>query len=275
MTALPHQNRADSYRHTWNSIVNAKNSLPPVALITGSGRHRLGALLAQDLAARGYRIALHYHTSATEAARTIEELEHQGTPALALAADVTRQDDVTQMFAELMEHFGRLDVMVTTAATWQPSPLETLSAAEIRHSFEVNTLGTALCCHAAGLIMVKQETGGSIITVGDWSVERPYVDHLAYFISKGAIPAMTRALAVDLATRNPRVRVNCIHPGPLLFPPGLSDTEQQQIKDASLLKIGNRPDAFHQAVQFLIDNEFVTGICLPVDGGRTILPTTP
>ena len=120
--------------------------------------------------------------------------------------------------------------------------------------------------------MAAQPSGGSIITVGDWSVERPYKDYLAYFISKGAIPTMTRALAVDLADRNPKVRVNCIHPGPVLFPEGLSEAERQQIIDATLLKQANCPEAVHQAVQFFIENEFITGVCLPVDAGRTIFP---
>lgn len=260
---------------TWKATVPATESNPSkTVLITGSGRQRLGALLAHSLAAEGYRIVLHYHSSEAPAAATVTALQQQGVDAVALSADVTCQDQVDQMFTACIKRFGKLDVLVTTAAHWEPSPLESLSAEQIRNSFEVNTMGTALCCRAAGLIMAEQATGGSIITVGDWAIERPYPDHLAYFISKGAIPAMTRALAVDLAGRNPKVRVNCIHPGPLLFPPGLSEAERQQIKDASLLKKADCPEAFHQAVKFLIDNEFVTGVCLPVDGGRTILPTT-
>ena len=243
------------------------------ALITGSGRQRLGAGLARHLATQGFRIAIHYHHSKAAAEATVTELNEAGTEAIALSADVTDQDQVKQMFAELVEQFGQLDVLVTTASTWLPTPLEDLSAQQLRDSFAVNTLGTALCCQEAGLIMAAQPGGGSIITVGDWSVERPYKDYLAYFISKGAIPAMTRALAVDLADRNPKVRVNCIHPGPVLFPEGLSESERQQIIDATLLKQANCPEAFHQAVQFFIENEFITGVCLPVDGGRTIFPS--
>lgn len=257
----------------WNLTVNQPESnLSKTALVTGSGRQRLGASLARHLAAQGFRIAIHYHQSKAAAEATVTELKQAGTEAIALPADVTEQDQVEQMFAELIEQFGRLDVLVTTASTWQPTPLEDLSAQQLRDSFDVNTLGTALCCRAAGLIMTGQPTGGSIITVGDWSVERPYKDHLAYFISKGAIPTMTRALAVELADRNPKVRVNCIHPGPVLFPEGLSESDRQQIIDATLLKQANCPEAFHQAVQFFIENDFATGVCLPVDGGRTIFP---
>lgn len=249
------------------------SNLSKTALVTGSGRQRLGASLARHLAAQGFRIALHYHQSKAAAEATVKELNGAGTEAIALSADVTDQDQVEQMFAELIEQFGRLDVLVTTASTWLPTPLENLTAQQLRDSFDVNTLGTALCCREAGLIMAAQPTGGSIITVGDWSVERPYKDHLAYFISKGAIPALTRALAVELADRNPKVRVNCIHPGPVLFPEGLSESDRQQVIDATLLKQANCPEAFHQTVQFFIENNFITGVCLPVDGGRTIFPS--
>ncbi len=248
------------------------SNLSKTALVTGSGRQRLGAGLARHLAAQGFRIAIHYHQSKAAAEATVTELNEAGTEAIALSADVADQDQVEQMFAELVEQFGQLDVLVTTASTWLPTPLEDLTAQQLRDSFDVNTLGTALCCREAGLIMAAQPTGGSIITVGDWSVERPYKDHLAYFISKGAIPALTRALAVELAGRNPKVRVNCIHPGPVLFPEGLSESDRQQVIDATLLKQANCPEAYHQAVQFFIENEFVTGVCLPIDGGRTIFP---
>ena len=141
---------------TWKATVPTSSR---TALITGSGRHRLGALLAHSLAAEGYRIVLHYHSSEAPAAATVTALQQQGVDAVALAADVTCQDQVDQMFADCVERFGKLDVLVTTAGNWEPSPLESLSAAQIRNSFEVNTMGTALCCRAAGLIMAEQATG--------------------------------------------------------------------------------------------------------------------
>ena len=118
--------------------------------------------------------------------------------------------------------------------------------------------------------MVRQPEGGSIITLGDWAIERPYLNYAAYFPSKGAIPTLTRSLAVELGTRNPRVRVNCIMPGPVLLPPDLPALERQQAIDATLVKREGSPLNIAQAVLFLIDNDFVTGVSLPVDGGRTI-----
>ena len=134
--------------------------------------------------------------------------------------------------------------------------------------FEVNALGTFYIARAAGKVMCDQDEGGSLVTVGDWAIERPYVDHAAYFISKGAIPTLTRVMAVEMASRNPNVRVNCIHPGPIMFPPGLTDEQREKVVDQTLLKKANCPEEVALTVEFLANNRFMTGACLPLDGGR-------
>ena len=118
--------------------------------------------------------------------------------------------------------------------------------------------------------MIRQSEGGCIINIGDWAVARPYLNYAAYFPSKGAIPTLTRCLAVELGSRNPKVRVNCILPGPVMLPPDLPEAERQQAIDATLVKREGRPENIAQAAIALIDNDFITGVCLPVDGGRTI-----
>jgi pteridine reductase len=241
-----------------------------VALITGSGRRRVGSVIARSLAENGYAIALHYHRSAEAARATTEEIRNLGVDCEPFQANVAVQGDVDRMFDAVADRFGRLDVLVTTASVWETIRLEELTAEDLKRNFDINTLGTFLCARRAGLLMVTQSEGGVIITIGDWAVGRPYLDHAAYFVSKGAIPTLTRTLAVEFGHRNPHVRVNCIHPGPVMFPPGTSDAEKQEMIDSTLVKQANSPESVSQAVQFLIDNQFVTGVCLPVDGGRTI-----
>ena len=241
-----------------------------VALVTGSGKQRIGWHVALALADRGYALAIHYRTSQVEAAETLTSLESKGIQAIALQADLTDEKAVHDLMKATLDRFGRLDVLVNCASDWKSKPLESVTADDVRHYFEVNALATFLCSQQAGLAMVKQEQGGCIITVGDWATERPYLNYAAYFASKGAIPALTRCLAVELGTRNPNVRVNCILPGPVLIPADLPEAERQQSIKATLVQREGRPDNITQAVLFLIDNDFVTGSCLTVDGGRSI-----
>jgi pteridine reductase len=241
-----------------------------VALVTGAGKRRVGNAVAHALAARGYRIALHYHTSAEAAAKTVTELQTAGTDAMAFAADVADERAVAALFGQVISRFGRLDALVTAAAVWEPRPLEEVAAADVRRQFDINALGTFLCCQQAGRIMVAQPDGGAIVTIGDSTCARPGMDYAAYYISKGTLPTMTRMLAVELARRNPRVRVNCILPGPVMVPEQATQPEVAGAVAATLLKRPGSPQNVADAAVFLIENDYVTGVCLPVDGGRTI-----
>jgi pteridine reductase len=243
---------------------------PKVALVTGSGKRRVGRYVAEALAARGYSLVIHYRNSAEEAAATVATLRGRGIQAIAVKADLTDESSVRSLIGESLSTFGRIDVLVNCAADWRSKRLEEVTAADVRHYFEINTLGTFLCSQQAGLAMVRQPEGGCIVTLGDWAVARPYVNYAAYFPSKGAIPTLTRCLAVELGSRNPAVRVNCILPGPVMLPPDLPEAERRRAIDATLVKREGRPENIAQAVLFFVENDFVTGACLPVDGGRTI-----
>jgi pteridine reductase len=241
-----------------------------VALVTGSGKRRVGWHVADALAKRGYHLVVHYRNSAAEAADTVVHLRQYGIDAIAVQADLADEAAVRALIHETLTHFGRLDVLVNGAAAWGSKRLEDVTAADVRRYFDTNTLGTFLCSQHAGLAMVQQPEGGCIVTFGDWAVVRPYVNYAAYFPSKGAIGALTRTLAVELGSRNPRVRVNCIMPGPVMLPPDLPEAERRQAINSTLVKREGTPDHIAQAVLFLVDNDFVTGACLPVDGGRTV-----
>ncbi len=243
---------------------------PRVALITGSGKRRLGWHVAEGLAARAYALVIHYRSSAADAEASVAEFRGRGVEALAVQADLSDEKSTGALVAAARSWRGRLDVLVNCAAIWERKPLEKVTADDVRRHFEVNALGTFLCSRAAGLAMAAQKEGGSIITFGDWAVARPYRDYAAYFPSKGAVIALTRSLAVELAARNPRVRVNCILPGPVMLPESLTAEEREQVVRATLVKREGRPENIVQAVLHFIDNDFITGVCLPVDGGRTL-----
>ncbi|MGI8981202.1 MAG: SDR family NAD(P)-dependent oxidoreductase [Pirellulaceae bacterium] len=242
----------------------------PVAIVTGSGAKRVGNAVARALAARGFHLVLHANRSHAEAEETMAELHRAGGQAIALAADLTDEAAARQFVDNAHQHYGRLDVLVNCAAIWKPIRLEDVTADDVRKNFEINTLATFLCSQQAGLKMAAQPTGGVIINIGDWAVARPYLNYAAYFPSKGAIPTLTRDLAVELAARNPRVRVNAILPGPVMLPPDLPREDREASIAGTLVKREGSPEHIAHAVLFLIENDFVTGVSLPVDGGRTI-----
>jgi pteridine reductase len=241
-----------------------------VALVTGSGKRRLGSHVAEALAGRGYALVVHYRTSVTEANEAVAGFRARGVEAVAVPADLTDETAVRALFQATLDRFGRIDVLVNCAAVWQPKRLEEVTAADVRLNFATNVLGTFLCAQEAGLAMVRQADGGCIVNFGDWAEARPYVNYAAYFATKGAIPALTRCLAVELGTRNPHVRVNCILPGPVLMTADLPEAERREAIESTLVQREGTGQDIARAVLGLIDNGFITGACLPVDGGRTV-----
>ncbi len=241
-----------------------------VAMVTGGGKRRVGNAVVCALAQRGYSVVVHYRRSAADAKATVAQVRERGTKAIAIEADIANEAQVERLVQQTLDEFGRIDVLVNAAAIWQPRPLEQITAADLREHFETNTLGTFLCSRLVGLQMVRQPEGGAIVTVGEWAIERPYLNYAAYFVSKGAIPTLTRTLAVELGGRNPRVRVNCIMPGPVMLPDAMTPGECDAVVESTLVKRAGLPENFVQAVLFLVENDFATGTCVTVDGGRTI-----
>jgi pteridine reductase len=242
----------------------------PVALVTG-GAARVGAVVSRTLAASGYRVAIHANQSLDRAANLVKELHAAGHEAAAFGADLRDEDATRAMIDRARRHFGQLDLLVNNAATWSPTELDTTAADDLRRFFEVNTVSTFVCCQQAGLHMAEQTSGGSIVNIGDWATARPYRDYGAYFVSKGSIPTMTRMFAVELA---PRVRVNAILPGPVLMPDDLPKSVRERAIQGTLVERAGRPENIADAVLFLAKNDFITGVCLPVDGGRSIGQTS-
>jgi pteridine reductase len=234
----------------------------PVCLITGSVAARVGRCIAESLRVEGFEIVWHAHRPKPDAPPT--------DSGLVLYGPVEQEANVQAWLSQVLERHGRIDVLVNSAAVWGYKPLEETTAEDFCRQFEVNVLGSALMCKHFGLQMVQQPQGGCIINIGDWAIARPYADFASYFPSKGAVETLTRSMAVELAIRNPRIRVSAVLPGPVLISPELEPAHRQRMIDASLLKREGTPADVAHAVAFLVTSPFVTGVCLPVDGGRTI-----
>jgi pteridine reductase len=243
------------------------------AIVTGVGHHRVGWYVADALAGRGYALVLPSRRAGSAAA---DEFHSRGHQAIGLQADLTDDADVRRLVEHTLSEFGRLDVLVTCAGAWEAGRLEDVTAADVIRNFQANVLATFLIARQAGLVMTRQPAGGCMVTVGDWAVARPYPNYAAYFATKGAIPTLTRCLAVELGTRNPAVRVNCVEPGPVLPQPNRPPGEwEQAAARGTLVGRPGRPENIAAAVLSFLDNDFVTGACLPVDGGRTVFAPDP
>ena len=243
---------------------------PRTALITGCGRKRVGHVIATHLANLGYNIAVHYHRSKDEAQQNADEYRDLGANAKLFQADVTDEAQVKQLVDDVNQAFTSIDVLVTTSSIWRSIPLEQLTSKQVLESFQVNTLGTFLCCQHVGLLMTRQTRGGNVITIGDSLIDHPYLDHAAYFTAKGAIETLTKSFAVELAHRNPKVRVNCIAPGPVMFPDDMDAKAQQRVIASTLTQVANDPNSVAKAVEFLLSASMITGTTISVDSGRNV-----
>ncbi len=242
-----------------------------VALIMGSGKKRIGNYVALALADLGYSVVIHYNRSKKDAEATVKELQAKGIKARALQADITEEEQIRQLVETVVKEFGRIDVLVNSASgLFQPIKWREMTKADFMRAFEVNTVGSAVTAKFVAEQMVKQKEGGLIINFSDWALIRPYLDYVPYLTSKGGVPVFSMALAKELAAENPKVRVNYISPGPVMLPEDMSEEDKAEAIEETLVKREGSPKAVVEAVIYLINNDFVTGTNLFVDGGKSI-----
>jgi pteridine reductase len=237
-----------------------------IALVTGAAR-RVGKAIALALADRGAHVVITYNTSGDEALATLGEIEARGVQGLALQANITRRGDVDAVVRQVLERFGRIDILVNNASNYYKTPFETLSEEQWDDLLGTNLKGTFLVSKRVGDEMLK--TGaGKIINLADWAGFRPYKDYLPYCVAKAGVIALTTALAKTLA---PQIQVNAVAPGPVLLPEDFSDSLRQAVVRATPLKRIGAPSDIAQTVVFLVEgSDFITGAIIPVDGGRLI-----
>lgn len=240
----------------------------PVALVTGAAR-RLGAAIARTLHATGHDLALHCHASRAEAEALAAELEAtRPGSTLVLQADLAQFDRLPELVAKTIGRFGRLDALVNNAAAFFPTPFGTVTPAQWDTLFATNLRAPFFLSQAAAPHL--KATRGAILNLTDVYARQPRADLSAYAISKGALEAMTRALAVTLA---PEVRVNAIAPGAILWPDGGGDPALQEriLAHTALGRAGRVDEIAATALWLLRDAAYTTGSVIAVDGGRTPL----
>jgi len=242
--------------------MNIKNK---VTLITGGAR--IGQAVARTLADHGSYLVLTYNHSQQSALKSAQYARSKGCKVLLLKADLTLKRDLADIIPKVKRAFGRLDILINMASTYEPKPLKKLSLEDWDYGAATNLKHVYwLSLKAAELMQKKQ--GGRIINFSDWTCasHRPrYKNLVPYYAAKAGVNALTEVLALELA---PKILVNSIAPGPILAVTGMAKKEQQAVMKATPLKRWGGADEIAKAVLFLIETDFVTGECIRVDGGR-------
>jgi NAD(P)-dependent dehydrogenase (short-subunit alcohol dehydrogenase family) len=237
-----------------------------VVLITGGTR--IGAAVAEAVARRGADVALTYKTSKAAADTTAEVVTRAGRRAVAVRTDVSDAGSCGDLMAAIERAFGRLDVVVAMASLYESTPFDALTPEAWDRQLSVDLGGTFHVARAA-VPLLRRAGGGRIITFSDWVAAsgRPrYPGYLSYYVAKAGVKALTEALALELAADG--ILVNAIAPGPILAPAGTTDDESRAIVRATPLGRWGGAEAIADAVLALIDNDFITGETIRVDGGR-------
>jgi pteridine reductase len=234
-----------------------------VALVTGAGK-RIGRAVALRLAREGADVAVHYNRSKSEADESVAEIEALGRKGVALQADLRDVVQIQRLFQAASERFGRLDILINSAANFLPAHLENTSEEIWDMALDTNLKAPFFCAQAAAAMLKK--SSGVIINFADVGGILPWTGYIPHCASKAGLIMLTKCLAKALA---PEVRVNAIAPGTITMSGDPSEWEADFVRRAPLHRAGTTEDVA-DAVSYLVHAKFVTGQTLVLDGGRTL-----
>jgi NAD(P)-dependent dehydrogenase (short-subunit alcohol dehydrogenase family) len=240
-----------------------------VAIVTG-GNGGLGQRICHALAQAGSHIAVVYTQSQAQAQEVAGQLRQTGVQAEAMACDVTHPQQVQQLVSQVVQTFGRVDILVNDAAynIWIAfQDLDAMTYEEWQKILDVNLTGPMLCIKAVAPIM-RQQGHGRIVNIASIAGLMPSGSSIPYAVSKAGLIHLTRCMAVGLA---PQVLVNCIAPGYLEGTRATSNldlTFQEQAKQGALLKRAADKDDIADQVVALCRTDSITGQTLVIDSGR-------
>ncbi len=235
-----------------------------VALVTG-GAVRVGRAITLGLAETGFDVVVHYNSSEGPALEVVRQVEALGRRAIAVGGTLADAETPTRIAEEVGGVFGRLDVLVNSAATFLAAPLLEVDADEWDRIMAVNLRAPFLLARATAELLRASE--GCIINMVDLSAFHPF-DHFPHHsVSKAGLLQLTRAMAVHLA---PEVRVNAIAPGLVLAPDGMGEARRREEIDRIPLARSGTPEDVVRTVLYLVGSHFVTGEVIVVDGGQRV-----
>jgi len=252
-----------------------------VVLVTGAAR-RVGRVIALDLAAHGFDVAVHYRQSRAQALATVADAQALGARAEAFSADLSDEAAARALVPAVLAHFGRLDGVVNNASAFEYDDPAGFSYAMLARQMLANAapavvLAQALHDHLKDNLPGTGRDGerprnplgrneaGCVVNLLDQKLWNPNPDYFSYTLSKAALQAATTMLAMSLA---PRVRVCGVAPGITLLSGPMADAEFERAHRLTPLQRSSTPQDVARSVRFLIESPAITGTTLLVDGGQ-------
>ncbi|MFT3895614.1 MAG: SDR family oxidoreductase [Anaerolineales bacterium] len=235
--------------------------MSPLALVTGAA-HRLGKSFALTLARHGFDIFLHYYSSEEEAYQTRAEIESIGRRVYLSQMDLREPEHIRILMNTIFEPLG---VLVNCAAMMPNGTVNDLSLENWDATLDLNLRAPFLLSQRASEIMTE---GGLIVNITDVGAQKAWSRYPSYTVSKAALESLTKILARALA---PRIRVNAIAPGFVLQSDIVTDEEWQRLINRIPLKRPAGTEEVTSALEFLLQNEYITGQTIVVDGGYSLI----
>ncbi|MFO6418728.1 SDR family oxidoreductase [Hylemonella sp. W303a] len=239
-------------------------SEPKTVLVTG-GAKRLGREIALTLAQVGWRVAIHFRGSETEARHTVEDCRRTGSDAEAFDADLIDETAVRGLLPRVIATFGSIDAVVNSAALFEHDTATDFSYAAMERHMRVNTGAPILLAQALHAHAQQRQVRGVIVNMLDQKLWNPNPDFLSYTLAKAALESANTLLALALA---PRIRVVGVAPGLTLSSEYLSAEKFSALHQLSPLGRSSTPADVSATVKFALENGSITGTTLLVDGGQ-------
>jgi NAD(P)-dependent dehydrogenase (short-subunit alcohol dehydrogenase family) len=210
---------------------------------------------------------VHYRDSEREAHEVLAQAKRCGGKPVAVRADLARRTEVPRILDAALQAFGRVEILVNSASVFVRTPWASVTERDWDEHLAVNLTAPFLLARAAGEIMQRQGRG-KIVNLADIGGMKVWQDYIPYSVSKAGLIALTRGLAKALA---PAVQVNAIAPGVVLLPDATSQEERERtLRRIPLRRLGTPADVAH-TVLYLLENDFVTGEVITLDGGQSLV----
>ncbi|MCD4830986.1 MAG: SDR family oxidoreductase [Anaerohalosphaeraceae bacterium] len=240
------------------------------AIITGSSG-KLAGTVAITLAEAGANCLCHYNTNIQAANQLVEKIQSLGQTAITLQADLTTQDGIDKLLAGASE-LENLSILINSASVFEKRPIENIDFASARQTIDLNLISPiVISCQFAEAVRsanpAAKSPAAKIINLVDIAAEKPWAGYAVYCASKAGLAAATKSMAKELA---PEFTVNAIAPGLIDLPEDCD--EQEKAKQLAMIPASRCGEASEvaAAVKFLIENDYITGQVINIDGGRSV-----